>query len=223
MSLKRRSTSRGARQSSVVTRLNRRERRDPFHARGWLRVDPTAAVSPSRIEAGIDNALADEISSFRIQNRNPIFGNLLYSWDNVQHSWNDWVLDYDDQRQRNFLSKLDLGIDNWSDMVIALVVLLVAVTGVFWLLYWYRERPPRPASYEILFSRLLRKLAKQGYDRRPSEDTRAFLQRVSQQEFSQREQLARIIELYNRIKYGRDGNSPQALSSMRSMINSMQL
>ncbi len=190
--------------------------------KGWLRVDPTAAVSPSRIEDGIDSALADEISSFRIQNRNPLFGNLLYSWDNVQHSWNDWVLDYDDQRQRNFLSKLDLGIDNWSDMVIALVVLLVSVTGVFWLVYWYRERPPRPASYEILFSRLLRKLAKQGYDRRPSEDTRAFLQRVPQQEFSQREQLARIIELYNRIKYGRDGNSPRALNSMRSMINSMQ-
>ena len=31
--------------------------------RGWIRVDPTAAVSPSRIESGIDNALADEISS----------------------------------------------------------------------------------------------------------------------------------------------------------------
>ena len=190
--------------------------------KGWLRVDPTAAVSPSRIEDGIDNALADEISSFRIQNRNPIFGNLLYSWDNVQHSWNDWVLNYDDQRQQNFLSKLDLGIDNWSDMVIALVVLLISVTGVFWVVYWYRERPPRPATYEILFSRLLRKLAKQGFDRRPSEDSRAFLQRVSQQEFSQREQLARIIELYNCIKYGRDGNSPRALNSMRSMINSMQ-
>jgi transglutaminase-like putative cysteine protease len=191
--------------------------------KGWMRVDPTAAVSPSRIELGLDDALADEISSFRIGNRNPFFGNLLYSWDNVKHSWNDWVLNYDEQRQRKFLSKLDLGIDNWSDMVIALVVMLVVVTGLFWLVYWYRERPPRPETYEILFNRLLRKLAKQGFDRKPSEDTRAFLQRVSQQGFSQREQLASIVELYNRIKYGRDGNSPPALNSMRSMINSMNL
>ncbi|MCP4470555.1 MAG: DUF3488 domain-containing transglutaminase family protein [Gammaproteobacteria bacterium] len=191
--------------------------------KGWLRVDPTAAVSPSRIEEGLDNALADEISSFRIHNRNPIFGNLLYRWDNVKHSWNDWVLNYDDRRQRLFLNKLDLGIDNWSDMVIALVVLLVAVTGLFWLVYWYRERPPRPEAYEILFNRLLRQLAKRGFERKPSEDTRAFLHRVSQQEFSQHEQLAGIIELYNRIKYGRNGNSPLALNSMRSMINSMNL
>jgi transglutaminase-like putative cysteine protease len=194
-----------------------------IEGKGWLRVDPTAAVSPSRIEDGIDSALADEISSFRIRNRNPIFGNLLYSWDNVQHSWNDWVLNYDDQRQRLFLSQLDLGIDNWSDMVITLVVLLVVVTGLFWLVFWYRERPPRPEAYEILFNRLMRKLAKRGFDRKPSEDTRAFLQRVSQQDFAQREQLARIIELYNRIKYGRDGNSPPALNSMRSMIKSMHL
>jgi hypothetical protein len=141
----------------------------------------------------------------------------------VQHSWNDWVLNYDDQRQRLFLSQLDLGIDNWSDMVITLVVLLVVVTGLFWLVFWYRERPPRPEAYEILFNRLMRKLAKRGFDRKPSEDTRAFLQRVSQQDFAQREQLARIIELYNRIKYGRDGNSPPALNSMRSMIKSMHL
>jgi len=193
-----------------------------IEGKGWLRVDPTAAVSPSRIEDGIDNALADEISSFRIHNRSPLFGNLLYSWDNLQHSWNDWVLNYDDRQQRNFLSKLDLGIDNWSDMVIALVVLLVAVTALFWLVYWYRERPPRPEAYEILFNRLLRKLARQGIDRKASEDTRAFLRRVSQQEFSQRDQLARIVELYNRIKYGRNGNTPMALNTMRSMVNSFQ-
>jgi transglutaminase-like putative cysteine protease len=193
-----------------------------LEGKGWLRVDPTAAVSPSRIEEGIDSALADEISSFRIQNRNPILGNLLYSWDNVQHSWNDWVLDYDEQRQRSFLRKLEVGIDNWSDMVITLVVLLAGVTALFWLAYWYRERPPKPEAYEILFNRLLRKLAKHGFDRQPSEDTRTFLQRVSKQDFPQREQLAGIIELYNRIKYGRNGNSPPALNSMRSMINSIK-
>ena len=112
--------------------------------RGWVRVDPTAAVSPNRIESGLDDALADETSNFRIQKRNPIFGNLLYRWDDLQHSWNDWVLNYDEDRQRSFLSKLDLGIENWSDMVIALVIMLVAVTGSFWLISWYRELPPRP-------------------------------------------------------------------------------
>jgi transglutaminase-like putative cysteine protease len=193
-----------------------------IEGRGWVRVDPTAAVSPNRIERGLDGALADEVSNFRIQTRNPIFGNLLYSWDNLQHNWNDWVLNYDEHKQRNFLSQLDVGIDNWSDMVIALVVLLLVVTGLFWFIAWYRERPPRPAEYEHLFNRLLRKLARRGIEKKASEDSRAFLRRVSAEEFPQREQLARIIEMYNRIKYGRNGNSALALRQMRSLIDSLQ-
>jgi transglutaminase-like putative cysteine protease len=191
--------------------------------RGWIRVDPTAAVSPNRIEQGIDNALADEVPSFRIQNRNPIFGNLLYSWDNLQHSWNDWVLNYDEHKQRDFLSRLDIGIDNWSDMVIALVVLLVVVTGGFWLVAWYRELPPRPAGFEIQFRRLLRKLKRLGIDKKPSEDNRAFLRRVSTAELAQREQLARIIDLYSRIKYARNGDSALARKQLRSLIDSLQV
>ncbi|MDH3219627.1 MAG: DUF3488 and transglutaminase-like domain-containing protein [Gammaproteobacteria bacterium] len=189
--------------------------------RGWLRVDPTAAVSPSRIEQGLDDALSDEGSIFRIQNRNPIFGNLLYSWDNLQHSWNDWVLNYDQRKQRDFLSKLKMGIDNWSDMVFALVVMLLLVTASIWLVVWYRERPPRPQAYEILFNRLLKKLARRGLRKDPAEDSRAFLQRLSERDLPQRDQLARIIELYNRVKYGRQGPSAAALDNLRSMINSI--
>ena len=190
--------------------------------RGWIRVDPTAAVSPNRIESGLDDALADETSNFRIQKRNPIFGDLLYRWDDLQHNWNDWVLNYDENKQRSFLNKLDLGIKNWSDMVIALVIMLVAVTGSFWLIAWYRELPPRPPGYEILFRRLLRKLARRGFEKKPSEDSRAFLQRIPAQQLAQPDQLARIIDLYNRIKYGRHGDSTLLLKQMRSMINSLQ-
>jgi transglutaminase-like putative cysteine protease len=191
--------------------------------RGWVRVDPTAAVSPGRIELGIDDALSDERSSFRIQNRNPIFGNLLYSWDNLQHSWNDWVLNYDQRKQMNFLSKLELGIENWSDMVFALVILLVTVIGLFWSVTRYRERPPKPAAYEMLFNRLLKKLSKRGIQKGPAEDTRAFLVRVATPDFPQGEQLASIVELYNRIKYGRVSSSQAALNKMRSMVNSIQV
>jgi len=191
--------------------------------KGWVRVDPTAAVSPGRIEQGIDEALSDETSSFRIQNRNPIFGNLLYNWDNLQHSWNDWVLNYDQRKQMDFLSKLELGIDNWSDMVFTLVILMVVVIALFWTVTRYRERPPKPAACEILLNRLLQKLSKRGIRKGPAEDTRAFLERLTAREFPQTEQLADIVELYNRIKYGRQGNSQSALSRMRSMVNLIQV
>jgi transglutaminase-like putative cysteine protease len=184
--------------------------------RGWVRVDPTSAVSPTRIEQGLDDALAEEGSAFRIQNRNPIFGNLLYSWDNLQHSWNDWVLNYDQRKQRDFLNKLQIGIESWSDMVFALVFLLLAVTALYWFIAWYRERPARPQLYERLFDRLLQKLSKRGFHKEPAEDTRTFLERLPHRNFAQREQIAGIIELYNHIKYGRRGASTRALGNLRA-------
>ncbi len=193
-----------------------------FQNRGWVRIDPTAAVSPSRIEQGLDNALAGENPTFRIQNRNPIFGNILYSWDNLQHGWNDWVLNYDERRQRNFLSRLEVGIENWSDMVFALVILLLGVTGLYWIVSWYRDRPPKPQAYELLFRRVSKKLARQGLARRPSEDTRAFLQRAERSDYPQSAQLARIVDLYNRIKYGRLGANRHSLEQLRTLVNTLQ-
>ena len=193
-----------------------------IEGRGWVRVDPTAAVSPSRIEQGLDDALGDEQSAFRIQNRNPLFGNLLYSWDNLQHSWNDWVLNYDQRRQMQFLQQLEIGIDNWSDMVFALVILIVAITGLFWLVVWYRELPPRPAACEILFRRLLKKLARRGLAKRPAEDSRAFVERIADSNLAERDRLARIVDLYNRIKYGRDGPSDAALADLRRLVGTIR-
>jgi len=191
--------------------------------RGWVRVDPTAAVSPSRIEQGLDDALQDETSGFRIRNRNPIFGNLLYSWDNLQHSWNDWVLNYDQRKQQDFLEQLELGIETWSDMIFALVALLILVAAIFWLVVWYRERPAAPAVYEVLFGRMLKKLSKRGFAKPPWEDTRAFVARLPRAEFPEREQVARIVDLYNHIKYGRRGASTPALVDLRSMVDSLKL
>ena len=70
---------------------------------------------------------------------------------------------------------------------------------------------------------MLKKLSKCGFQKRPSEDTRAFLERVADQDFPQREQLADIVELYNRIKYGRQDDTSRRLNSMRTLIKSLQL
>ena len=188
--------------------------------RGWVRIDPTAAVSPNRIEQGLDDALAEAESIFRIRNRNPLFSSLLYNWDNLQHSWNDWVLNYNGRRQMNFLRELDIGIDSWADMIITLVFMLTAVSLIFWFIVWYRERPPRPEIYEVLFNQVMRKLAKNGIQRTPSEDTRAFLQRVAS-DYPQRSQLAKIVEIYNRVKYGREGVDEVSIKQLRELVNAI--
>ena len=191
--------------------------------KGWVRIDPTAAVSPLRIEQGIDNALADETASFRIQNKNPLFGNLLYSWDNLQHSWNDWVINYDDSKQRLFLQKLDVGIKNSGDMIIALVILLASFSGLIWMISWYRERPPKPEQYEILFRRFTAKMARHGYIRKESEDSRQYLRRIAIPDQTLSNQIEQFIDLYNRIKYGPQEASPARIKVLTEMEKSIQL
>jgi transglutaminase-like putative cysteine protease len=170
--------------------------------KGWIRIDPTAAVSPDRIELGLGEALPDEVSNFRIRNRNALFGNFLFRWDNLQNNWNNWVLNYDQRKQSNFLQQLGLGIDDSSDMLSALVLMLISVTGFYWLLGWYRARPTKPAKLELYFNRLLKKLAKLGFERKASEDSRAFLSRIEASKLVQTTEVEVIINLYNQIKYG---------------------
>ena len=191
--------------------------------KGWIRIDPTAAVSPLRIEQGIDNALGDETASFRIQNRNPLFGNLLYNWDNLQHSWNDWVINYDDRKQRLFLQKLDVGIENAGDMIIALVILLSSFSGLFWIISWYRERPPKPEQYEILFRRFTAKMARHGYVHKESEDSRQYVNRIAVPDQQQSALIGQFIELYNRIKYGTYEASPARMKVLIELEKSIRL
>ena len=191
--------------------------------KGWVRIDPTAAVSPSRIEQGIDNALPDEVASFRIQNRNPLFSTLLFGWDNLQHGWNDWVLNYDQRKQSTFLSNLDIGIENWSDMVFALIFLLLSVIGSYWAVDWYRTRPAKPADYEQQFNRLLKRLARHGLEKRASEDSRAFLQRIAERCPGQQAEIAQIIHLYNAIKYGYARENSASRAELKAIVSSIKI
>jgi protein-glutamine gamma-glutamyltransferase len=111
---------------------------------GWVRIDPTAAVSPDRIEGGLDQALKDELAAFRFSQRSALLSKMLFSWDSLQHRWNDWVINYNDKKQSRFLRSLGLGILGWGDMIIALVFSLMFITGGYWLISWYRERSAKP-------------------------------------------------------------------------------
>ncbi|MCP3688868.1 MAG: DUF3488 domain-containing transglutaminase family protein, partial [Gammaproteobacteria bacterium] len=186
--------------------------------KGWVRIDPTAAVSPSRIEQGIDSALADERSSFRIKNKNPLFGNLLYSWDSLQHSWNDWVINYDQNKQSRLLKDLDIGIESAGDMIIALVILLSTTTGSYWLFSWYRERPARPQKHEILFRRFLKKMSALGFEKKASEDNRHFLQRIARSNIEQYDRIVLIINLYNKIKYAKAACSEKQTTQLAGLV-----
>jgi protein-glutamine gamma-glutamyltransferase len=190
---------------------------------GWIRVDPTAAVSPDRIEGGLDQALKDEMATFRFSRRNALLSKMLFSWDSMQHRWNDWVINYNSKKQTRFLRNLGLGILGWGDMIIAMVFSIMLITAIYWLISWYRERPTRPARYEIILNQLLKKLSKSGFTRKPPETLNEFLQRVQSENQFKDHQLENIFAAYNRIKYARGYQKQSIINRFEQMVKQWKL
>ena len=98
---------------------------------GWVRIDPTQAVSPERIEQGIDSALAPELDPLGLEinwgsDSIPvrIWRQWQNVWDAVNYNWNQWVLGYGPARQQQLLKYLGLKNIDWQGMTILLVIII---------------------------------------------------------------------------------------------------
>ncbi len=120
-----------------------------IEGRGWVRVDPTAAVAPARI-GSLQRLQAPSgvvASAF-----NSVFGpvspdtlaRLRATWEAMNNGWNQWVLDYSQSRQLNLLKDIGFDSPRWEDLVLVLAGLLVAValSGAVWTLWERRQSDP---------------------------------------------------------------------------------
>lgn len=113
---------------------------------GWLRIDPTAAVAPARIEQlqrlPPPTTLFD--STFGTVITPDVLQRLRANWEAVNHRWNDWVLNYSSSDQSQVMRHL--GLSRWDAAKVALWlgVIVAAVLSGFWAQRWYRQRQPDP-------------------------------------------------------------------------------
>ncbi|MEE8221915.1 MAG: DUF3488 and transglutaminase-like domain-containing protein [Nitrosomonadaceae bacterium] len=171
--------------------------------RGWVRADPTASVSPERINSGIAAAVpySDQL---------PMMARTEFEWlrsmrmsmDAIANSWNQWILGYNPKRQVEFLSRVGMKTPGWKSMTIALIIgtgilmLILAVTMLLQLRY-HTYDPVQEA-----YLKFCDKLAKKGIPRKPYEGARDYAERLAglRPEFSQTTNA--ISELYIALRYG---------------------
>ena len=111
--------------------------------RGWVRVDPTAAVAPGRIGA-LQRLQAPRglIANALFGNVNPTLAlNLRALWDAVNNSWNQRVLNYTQGRQLELLRNIGFASPDWADLSYLLIgiVVVASLIGAAWTL-WERSR-----------------------------------------------------------------------------------
>ncbi|MEN1958180.1 DUF3488 and transglutaminase-like domain-containing protein [Luteimonas sp. MJ145] len=155
--------------------------------RGWVRVDPTAAVAPERIY----DTIADRAS--RSPGGLQALGPMLDVGDWMRRGWNDLVLGFDADRQQRILHALggrDLGAGQLA-LLFALMAGL-ALAAMLWLVArGERERDPVLRAWH----RLAARYARMGLGRHRHETTSDWTKRV----VATRPQSAALLTLGTRF------------------------
>ena len=171
--------------------------------RGWVRVDPTAAVSPLRVEVGIAAAVpATDPLPLLVRQNYPWLRQARFVWDAMANNWNQWVLGYTPQRQVQFLTRLGMSEATWQNMAIALLVASgFIMLGLAGMILWRLRTAPRDPVQKA-YKKFCEKLAKQGLPRRPAEGPQDYALRMAQAKPQQVEPIRSISELYIALRYG---------------------
>lgn len=170
---------------------------------GWVRVDPTAAVSPARVERGIASALpsTDPLPMF-VRGDFALLQRMRLTLDSVTYTWNQWVLGYTPDRQRRFLSYIGFSEATWQ----TLAFILIFCAGVAVLIgaaFALRDlRGVREDAVKKVYRRFCRKLERCGLQRDAAEDPGVFARRAAQQYPEMADAVAEITTLYIALRYG---------------------
>jgi transglutaminase-like putative cysteine protease len=172
---------------------------------GWVRVDPTAAVSPARIQSGLAAAVPPgEPLPLAMRADFAFFKQMRMALDAVTNSWNQWVLGYTPDRQRRLLTGVGIGSPSWSDLVVLMVAVSSVVVTAIAALTLLRLQRAAVDPVQAAYRTFARKLARRGLVRSPTEGPLDFLHRVASADPERATAATRITQLYLALRYGTD-------------------
>jgi transglutaminase-like putative cysteine protease len=148
--------------------------------RGWVRIDPTAAIAPQRVERGLaDVAATEESLASAWQLRSRWFSGMQLRFDMVKQIWRESILDFDQDSQRKLLEFLKIPEPDGQKLVMVLAAAMTLVLA--WLTWQVRRELERSSTDETAraYARLCAKLAAAGIARLPHEGAEAYALRVA--------------------------------------------
>ena len=190
-----------------------------FDGRGWVPVDPTAAVAPERIRMSLVDMFAAEDGLFAdspfslVRFRDVGWINeLRLRLDTLEYAWGRWVLGYDDI-QLDFLAWLLGRVDAVRMALLLLVAGLVALAPALVFALWPSRRPPvDPVDREYL--RFCARMARLGVARREGEGVRSFADRAARAHPELAASIYAISRAYEGARYGPRGDHGRQLRQL---------
>lgn len=194
---------------------------------GWVRVDPTAAVAPERVEFGLEAVRAlsrrglsagtlpsSEVGTLLRSNwLGRQWTRVTHYWDAFNNAWNSLVLDYGPRQQRSLMRWLGFSSPSWTSMaatLLAAAALVVLILAALMLVPRQRQDPAVRC-----YGKFCGRLARLGIERAAHEGPAAFAKRASRRRPDIADSVDTITEAYILVRYG---EAPSHLAELRRLV-----
>lgn len=186
---------------------------------GWRRVDPTAAILPSRVERGLADMAAGEPVPFVARVDAGWLRSLRHRWEATNNAWNQWVLSYDQQKQLELLSRLGMPAPDWRSMTIWMASLCALLALV--LTAWTLRRTTPDDSLAQAWLRIDRTLRSSGLGREPWEGPMDYATRIASVRPDLANEVSHACRLYADARYGNAPHAP-AVRELRASARALR-
>lgn len=195
-----------------------------FPNRGWVRVDPTAAIAPERIEQGMNSLMQQQNQGLF---GDGAFNQLKYSqmkWIGQMRVWSDYasyiwqrdVVGFDQSSQQSFLQRL-FGVNSVYGQVMWMMGLVaVSLSMMLGWLWWKRRRVWHPLDAPL--QKLSQRLEKQALNRLEQEGMTDWLNRLAVYP-DYTAHARQLISLYQQARYAEV--SPEQEKKLLSEISAV--
>lgn len=188
----------------------------------WQRVDPTAAVSPDRIENGVSRAGLDQTRlPMLLVTDSAVIKNIAFMVDRFQNNWNQWVVGFDEKKQMSFMKALGFDRPGTSDLILLLTTCITLIAGIIgWLVINQQSRHRDLVQHH--YNLFCNKLASAGWHRRTNEGPQDFEDRIVASKSLTKpgqNQLVTIFRIYRSLHYGEHGDEKHFRTFVKMVKN----
>jgi protein-glutamine gamma-glutamyltransferase len=187
---------------------------------GWVRVDPTSAVSPERIEWGLEQAMVGEGSFLSdsplslLHFRSVAWLNMLrLRYDALTYRWQSWVVGFDSDQQFELLKNIfgEVTASKFIAVLIGTWTLVLVPVAISLLRKRSTHKVRDFDKYYLIFCD---RLAAAGVTRAPGEAPAQYHTRATRAIRALPEELEKITRLYTELAYGDEQLSADQKSSL---------
>lgn len=183
---------------------------------GWVRVDPTFAVAPERVESGIAASVVEpDLLPAVAQRGTSLFRSMRLKWDSLENQWNQLVLGYGEAQQREFLKRLIPALGKAENMVLLLTGIISS--GTLLLVCWlaWKNRPLPLTATEKSYRRYIAWLRTKGVVISPADGPHTVAEKVAAMWPAYRSYARAIADGYIAVRYSQSQHDSAAIISQQ--------